>query len=736
VATPLVTGSSVNDQAQYTTTAIQPTGGALILAFVSNVRRALTSGTLATPTLSSPGLTWELVDSVLTEDNERRLSCLRARGPAPARGAAVIGFADQIQEMCAWSVVEYTDIDVSGLNGSGAIGFSKPAKATGTRLDATFTPANAARDRTIAAIMLQPPDGQARPVTPGSGFVAIHEQTPAQLLGKALTLQTQDAAPGVTTVGWTWTGNQNAAALIVGIKAVRVDGPKKTGNPTIDLGRQYEPILHLHPTESFAPVNAKRYVEAAALWAATRPFDDKTNWGTTPLVKVGQLTAVQNEPGDYLGKPDHIVADATHERFLEVGGWKNRDEASEPSVTGASTNPYVDRTEILRRYGTDLADSKFWYHVELFDTARLKALAAKVAGGFDLTATLTRNFANPILLCYYFFYPAHEQSIGEDACANIEAKEFASHAGDWHCFALLLDGQGPPSPDAYTPLFFGVTGSRPAPDVTGGKETFRPHAFDSEGRVTLKVEPWRKGSASTAVQPDVVDGHPQFYVARGSHSMYTTPGEHEVSPFEDSKVPAGCGKFDSPSAIPPPPPPDPPPAPDDSTIFDNGWVMILVKMCAGFLNPVGVVIGLVAGIIEGIPKITTPFGAGSSAPGPPPAFDPPNADAAPTAPGQGITVRPEGLAIPGITENLFNWEADQGVQSPAGRTYDFVVDRTTQVWWPSDDGTKGFRGRWGQRVASDPVPHRAGVKFPEFWKMMLTALEQGFGEGTLTRPRP
>jgi hypothetical protein len=34
------------------------------------------------------------------------------------------------------------------------------------------------------------------------------------------------------------------------------------------------------------------------------------------------------------------------------------------------------------------------------------------------------------------------------------------------------------------------------------------------------------------------------------------------------------------------------------------------------------------------------------------------------------------------------------------------------------------------------VPHRAGVKFPEFWKMMLTALEQGFGDGSLTRPRP
>jgi len=733
VATPLTAGNAVSNASQFTTAQIQPTADALLLAFVSNVKRLLSLGTLATPTLSSPGLTWELVDAVTTPDGERRLSCLRARGPSPARGAVVIDFADQVQAMGAWSIVEYTDVNATGLNGSGAIGLSQPVNGTGTRLDATFTPADAAHDRTIAAIMLQPTDGQARPVTPGAGFTEIHEQTPAEPLGKALTLQTQDAAPGTAAVGWTWTGSQNAAALIIGVKATRAGGTTTTGNPTVDLTRRYEPILYLHPEESFVPVNAKRYVEAAALWAAKAPFDDKNGWGTAPLVKAGQLSAAQTEPGEFLGKPTFIIADATHERFLEVGGWKNRDETAE-GVTAASTNPYVDRTEILRLYSTDLADSKFWYHTELFGTARLKTLAAAVTGGFDLTATLD-NFKNPILLCYYFFYPVHEQAVGNDACPNIEAKEFACHAGDWHCFALLLDGEGPPSLDTYTPLFFGVTGSRPAPDVTGGAESFRPHAFDPEGRVTLKVEPWRRGSASTPVQPDVVDDHPQFYVARGSHSMYTTSGAHEVSPFEDSKLPAGCGQYDSPSAIPPPPPPPAPPAPDDDTILDNGWVILLVKMCAGFLNPVGVIIGLVAGIIEGIPKAFTPFSADPGEPSPPPAFDPPNADTAPTAAGQGITVRPRDLVIPGVSDRLFEWESDQGVQSAAGRHYDFVVDRANQVWWPSDDGTKGFRGRWGQRVASDPVPHRAGVKFPEFWKMMLTALEQGFGEGKLPRPR-
>ena len=731
MATPLTTGSAASDSAQYTTAEVQPSPKALILAFVSSVRRPLTSVTLNTPALSSPGLTWEVVNTIATADNERRLTCLRARGPAPGRAPVVITFDDQIQDLCAWSLVEYTDVDETGVNGAGAIGFSKLLTGTGTRLDGTFAPADPTRDRTIAAILLRTPTGtSALSVNPGAGFTKIHEQTPSQPLGKALTLQTQDAVPGVAGVGWTWASGQDADALIVGIKAPRIGRPP-TGNPAIDFGRQYEPILYLHPSESFVPVNAKRYVEASALWAAKAPFDDKNSWGTTPLVKSGQLSALSTEPGDFLGKPDHILADTTNERFLEVGGWKNSAEASEPDVSANSTNPYVDRQEILRRYGTDLADSKFWYHVELFDTARLKTLAGASTSGLDLTKTLS-NFANPIVLCYYFFYPAHEQSIDNNGCPNIEAKEFAAHAGDWHCCAVLLDGQGPPSPDTYAPLFFGITGSRPAPDVNGA---FRPHAFDPEGRIALKVEPWRKGSAATPVQPDVVDGHPQFYVARGSHSMYTTSGDHEVSPYEESKVPAGCGRYDSPSAVPPASAGTPDIPPNKDSFTENGWVILLVKMRAGFvLGPIGALVGLVAGIIEGAQHAFPPFAAGGSPPTIPPGVDPPNPDAAPTSPGQGITVRPKELAIPGISENQFNWVSDQGVSSPAGRTYDFVVDRAAQAWWPSDDGTKGFRGRWGQRVTSDPVPHRAGVKFPEFWKMMLTGLEQGFGEGTLPRP--
>lgn len=71
-----------------------------------------------------------------------------------------------------------------------------------------------------------------------------------------------------------------------------------------------------------------------------------------------------------------------------------------------------------------------------------------------------------------------------------------------------------------------------------------------------------------------------------------------------------------------------------------------------------------------------------------------------------------------------DWTAQQGLELN-GRRYDFMVNRAKQVWWPSDDGARGFRGRWGQHVTSDFLPRRSGPKFPDYVKMFLLALADG-----------
>jgi hypothetical protein len=713
---PLTTASSTADASLFTTAQFQPTSMALVLAFVANVRPLISLATPATPTLSGNGLTWERVASVTTDAGDRRLTCFRAMGDAPTRDVVRISFADDIQDVCAWSIVEYTEVATSGSSGAGAVGQSVVATETDVKMVVNLTPADAARDRTVGAIILESTDAEA--VSPGAGFSEIHQQNATQFFSNGLTLQTEDSTTGVGTIAWTWANSQDAAAIVVDVKGKQptTSTTPTSTDPATALIRRFEPILHFHPRESFVPVNAKRFVESAALWAARSPFDDKSSWGTAPSVKAGQLSTDANAD-HYLGKPENIVADKSHERFLELGGWKDASESHEATVTATSTNVYADRTEILRRYNSDLADSKFWYHAERFDTRRLITLANSVIAP-GLKTTLA-NFRNPELLCYYLLYPAHEQGVDSATCSNIQAKEVACHTGDWHCIAILLEGDGPTTAaDKYTPKFFGITGLRPKPVTTPTGEKFRPYAFDPEGRVTMKVESWRTGSPDSPVQPDVVGDHPRFYVAHGSHSMYIDAGEHEVSPFDEANSPAGCGHFDTPSAI-------PPPASDGgSTPKSNEeiFAIFFAKLIAGgLLGALG--LGYISGLIESIAYGSEPFGAGSH----PTTLDPPKADASPPTGAAGITVRPKNVAVPGVTSAEPVWPSD-------GHMVDMIVDRSRQVWWPSDDGTAGYRGRWGQRVAADPLPHRAGVKFPEFWKMFLIALEQGFGDRSLTRP--
>ncbi len=723
MATKLTTGSSIDNVAQVTTAQIQPSASALVLVFVAHLRGPLSFGTLVTPKVSGCGLTWEPVTSVQTSDNDIRLTCFRALGAAPTRGSLVIDFADQVQDSCAWSVFEYADVNTSGVNGAGAIGSSSVSIDTNTKLTGSAPPIDAARDRAVGAIILAPSDGQAHPLTPGAGLTEIHEQTPTQLLARSLALQTEEGAVGAASCSWSWTGESRSAAVVISIKGkpASTAPPPSTGNTTEDLVRRFEPILHMHPGESFVPVNAKRYVENAALWGATAPFATQSDWGAAPLVKAGKLSANQSEPGKYLGTADFIVADATRERFLELGGWKDTEQGHEPDTAAGNTNLYADRKAIFDAYEGNLKDSRFWYHAELFDNARLSRLAATITAP-ALSQTLA-NVKNPALLCYYLFYPAHEETVAQDRCPNVEAKELGCHAGDWQCIALLLEGDGTTAATSYTPKFFGITGTRPAPVLEGGAEQYRPYAFDADGRVAMKVEPWRAGTTTTTVQPDVVGDHPRFYVARGSHSMYTVAGDHEVTPYDDATTPLGCGKFDTPSAIPPPPPP-----PGGLSLNQEAALIEIVKtVIGGILH--ALFLGYVAGLIEAIIHTSKPFGAD---PGPP-RGDTPNPDATPPTPGAGTTVRPTDLAIDGVTTGFENWTSAQGVQSADGRHYDFVVDRSAQVWWPSDDGTAGFRGRWGQRVTADPLPRRSGVHFPEFWKMFLTALEDGFSSGALPR---
>jgi hypothetical protein len=239
----------------------------------------------------------------------------------------------------------------------------------------------------------------------------------------------------------------------------------------------------------------------------------------------------------------------------------------------------------------------------------------------------------------------------------------------------------------------------------------RPYQFDDDGLTAMKVEAWRPTTGTTAGLPDQDLGHPRLFVARGSHSLYMTPGEKDVYPFPDGQESQWCGHYDTPAVT----PPGLSEGGGDAGFEDTG--AFLGKVLAGL--SVGGALGAIAGGVAAAIEGHLPHGSDLDIVG---TYDPPDKDEVPAA-GAGKTIRPSGVVAAGGGLDDQIWAAKQGLIGPDGRRYDFIVDRATQGWWPNtDNDEKGFRGRWGQQVTSDFLPRRSGPRFPDYAKLFLLAL--------------
>jgi hypothetical protein len=701
----LTSGSLGTADTSFTTEAMTPGANRLVLAFVANATQGNPPSGPAIPIAKGNDLAWDPVATVVGGmSGDQRLTCFRAMGSSPSNDVVTFSFGSQIQDSCGWSIFEYDNVDRSGVNGSGAIVQSNTQTGVGPIFSAPLGPfAYAMDDIAVGAVivdLLDTPTG----ITPGTGFTKIGDVEALAASGKDVLLETQDKTGGVSDVVWQVLSNEAMAAIVLELRF-----------SLEDLARRFEPILFLDPNEKFFPSDAKRYIENSALWRSLTPFDSKFDWRGNglsfprlPMVPAGQLSAVMGEPGDFLGKPVNLVDNADEERFLEIGGWKDKTGTAFSGVTATSNNTFSNRTAIAELYATNpaLTDSRFWYHVELFDQARLSRLLSLVNA--PQLVKLLDTFNNPALLCYYMLFPGHEQPL-EPTCTNVEAIEMGGFAGEWSCMAILLDRDTTSSP--FTPTHIGLTGLRPAavPNAAGTL-VFPPNAFDDERRSNMKVSEF---SSVTFVEDVGADGligeHPRLFVALGTHSLYLSPGTHDVDPYPGDIRPVLC-MFDTPALAPPPATDDAPSVP-----------VALAKLFG--IASVDLIAALVALVLEGVlPAPGQGLGVvGSADSGPP--------DQAPAA-GEGKTIRPAGLFIPDAGSDVNDWTSAQGVIVGL-RKYDFLVDRTTQVWWPGDDGQTGFRGRWGQRVENDPVPRRAGMRFPEFHKMFFLALADGKASGQL-----
>lgn len=136
VATHLTTAGDTTNQNAYTTASVAPGAGRLMLVWI--VQSATTANGPSSFTGTFGG-TLTLVNSFAVA--ALRISCYRYLATSsPASGTITINFAaGDTTSGCAWSIVEYANVDVSGSNGAGAIVQSAAAAgASGTTVNVTL----------------------------------------------------------------------------------------------------------------------------------------------------------------------------------------------------------------------------------------------------------------------------------------------------------------------------------------------------------------------------------------------------------------------------------------------------------------------------------------------------------------------------------------------------------------------------------------------------------------------
>jgi hypothetical protein len=471
------------------------------------------------------------------------------------------------------------------------------------------------------------------------------------------------------------------------------------------LIRRFEPVLYFHTDERFFPSDAKRYVENCALWRAQKyPFDDKKHWNR--MIDRGDIAAEAGEGVQFIGNPPFSTIDLSKEFFLDLASWRgNRSD----DAAGGSFNQYADLDRIAKRY-TDkrdpvLSESRFWYHAEVFPPDRLRPLVNRDRP-LSIFPGLLEDLKDPLLLCYYLFFPGHDEPL--DGCGDLDyARLWGSCAGEWACVAIMLSGDG--NHDNYQPTHIGLT----------SRNSGLIQYLAVEQRIGMRLAKWEAARK--------VGDHALVFVAPGTHGLYLGGGAQPAAQFSpDDYSAATCGQYETPDAK----SADVSATDAQNDAVDRTWEYKVIGASAFLLNPFG---GALVGIMLAMAEEGGMTGlAGIRDPEPDPA--PAQFDHPPSAGEFGLIIHPSGVAPPdgdGVRQAawpVFDPALDAGLATMIDhRRYSLWLATTANFtarppWLPSDDFSKGFNARWGNRVVSDPYARRAGMWFPEFWAMFFGGL--------------
>ncbi len=165
-ATNLTAGDAGSGASSYATASITPSANALVLAYIHSFG---SGGPGNTPTATGCGLTWVVVASFVPSGNNR-VTLFRAMG-SPTSGAVTFDFAGQNQSIPCWTISQFTGVDQTGTNGSGAVVQSVTGTAFTNNLVITLAAFGNAANAGYGAFNIS----AVATISPGSGFTQLGE---------------------------------------------------------------------------------------------------------------------------------------------------------------------------------------------------------------------------------------------------------------------------------------------------------------------------------------------------------------------------------------------------------------------------------------------------------------------------------------------------------------------------------------------------------------------------------
>lgn len=164
--TVLTEGEDTVDRTTYTSASVTPTANRLQTLFIS-------VGQTTIPTITSVvgnSLTWvSVIEVIAAAGTNRRMAIYRALGSAPTAGTIAINLSATASN-CAWRLVEWSNVNIAGSNGAGAI--LQTASNTGSGVSKSVTLGSAITAYSVTVGSLNGNSSSDTPVI-GTGFVEL-----------------------------------------------------------------------------------------------------------------------------------------------------------------------------------------------------------------------------------------------------------------------------------------------------------------------------------------------------------------------------------------------------------------------------------------------------------------------------------------------------------------------------------------------------------------------------------